>query len=192
MSRRTIERPLNWCPETLIHSDLQEAGNAHSATNATFRPNCLSTEKMINSMRYIFLPAVLIFLFSCKKESRQTSNSLIGKWELHQTFGGMMPTANYAPGNGNLLRFDSTHYEMIRNGQVVDAGSYRLAVDSFTDINSCALLPPASTSPNWILSDSASGLRTYFEIKDDVLKMTSSCMPVDGGGALYKRVLNKE
>ena len=110
VSRRTIERPLNWCPETLIHSDLQEAGNAHSATNATFRPNCLSTEKMINSMRYIFLPAVLIFLFSCKKESRQTSNSLIGKWELHQTFGGMMPTANYAPGNGNLLRFDSTHY----------------------------------------------------------------------------------
>ena len=145
----------------------------------------------MHPMRYLLLAIIFMAFAGCKKQGASNEDgengSLIGNWELYRTFGGMMPTTTYNPGNGNLLRFDSTTYQMIRGGQIVLQGTYQLKTDSLTDVNSCALLPPRSSAPNWIVADSSTGLRTFYEINGNTLTTTSGCIPADGGGSIYKR-----
>jgi len=146
----------------------------------------------MNFQRLLFLSTVFLFAFSsCKKEANSNDTlpdaSLAGTWELAYTFGGMMPPTTYAPGNGSLIRFDDRNYQMIHGGQVVHEGTYTLKRDSTVDVNSCTLLPPKSAATNRIVSDSSNGLRMYYEINGNLLKLTSGCIPADGGGSLYRR-----
>ena len=159
---------------------------------------CQHKKIIMHFLRYL-VPAIIFILVlaGCKQEGASNEGamadgSIYGTWELHHTFGGMMPPATYGPGNGNLLRIDSTTYQMIRGGQTVQSGTYRLATDSFMDVNSCVLLPPKSTEPNWIVADSINGLKTYYEINGDTLKLTAGCIPADGGVTLYKRTSGRQ
>ncbi len=132
----------------------------------------------------------LSMLAACKTELEKkpggpASSSLVGEWELRQHFGGMIQPMSYLPGNGNLLVFDSTTYQYISNGQVVRQGQYAILVDSFVDVNSCALLPAPDDKPNRIVFDNETQVRMNFIMDGRNLKIHSGCIPLDGGGSIY-------
>ena len=147
-------------------------------------------------MKYFRSVSLLVLLFAaswgCKKsagenEVEETGGELTGNWELAQSAGGMMPLTNFPPGNGHGLHFDGSHYKIFRNGQVVHEGSYQLRTDSLVDVRNCDLLPPASSNPNRIVYDNELFVRNYFVVTGNTLKISTGCIPLDGGWSLYKR-----
>ena len=70
---------------------------------------------------------VVISLADCKKSGVALSSGLIGKWELHERYGGNIypPDTLYKPGNGNMLQFnaDST-YKSYANGMLIHSGIF--------------------------------------------------------------------
>jgi hypothetical protein len=135
---------------------------------------------------------MVILLAGCQKdrESNQEEEgegSLVGTWELHKTWGGMSPLTFYPAGNGFELVIDSTTYKRMSNGNIVDEGTYQLINDAYTDVNSCEQIPARDNRPNHIIFKSSSPLKNYYEVSSKTLLITTSCVAVDGGGAVYKR-----
>jgi hypothetical protein len=136
--------------------------------------------------------SMLVFQ-GCKKEKKDAEepvrNSILGTWELRQSYSGMTPLVNYPAGEGYKLSFEETGYTMSLNGQVMQQGTYQLTRDSVMDVNSCALIPPLSQGPNTIIYDNnPPSLKIYFEVSNNTLKTTTGCIPADGGWQIYKRV----
>jgi hypothetical protein len=49
---------------------------------------------------------ILVLISSCKKTD-PTTLSITGNWELRESIGGFAADVKYAPGNGNILQFNS-------------------------------------------------------------------------------------
>ncbi|HYK75941.1 MAG TPA: hypothetical protein VEV16_03120 [Daejeonella sp.] len=64
----------------------------------------------------------------CKKES--LSNQLVGTWEVRSKVGGYMIQPPYPPGNGNLLKFTDTNYQLFINGKLEKTGTYSIVKDN--------------------------------------------------------------
>ena len=148
-------------------------------------------------MRYLTSISIaillVILLAGCKKEKDTTPTedgpgTLIGTWELSKSWGGMSPLTTYAPGNGHELVFDSLTYKMIQKGNLIAEGAYHLVNDAYIDVNNCSVVPPKDDQPNHIVyQNDPAGFKRYFEVSSQTLRISTSCIPVDGGVSEYKR-----
>ncbi|MDR3695819.1 hypothetical protein [Mucilaginibacter sp.] len=67
-----------------------------------------------------FVAIVILFLFSCKKNTPVPLNSgLFGSWEVRRVYNGNILPADsiYKPGNGNIVRLnaDSTYVKYVQH-----------------------------------------------------------------------------
>jgi hypothetical protein len=78
----------------------------------------------------LFIVSFSIFTGSCKKNTPDLSQAIIGTWELRKDIGGIMGgTRFYAPGNGSIIKFTSTNFERYDNGQLGENGIYNIIKD---------------------------------------------------------------
>ena len=74
----------------------------------------------------ICLAGITVFFDSCKRSGGRSDitnfPSILGTWELKQAQNGMIPTTDYAPGNGNILKFSDSVYEKYTNGNLSKKG----------------------------------------------------------------------
>ncbi len=145
--------------------------------------------------RWIFFVSIALSVLSCKKENEpvtpeedNTPGAILGTWELKESYSGMSPYMVHPPGNGMIMKFDSTTYQVMMGGQVQYQGTYRLVKDSVTNVNSCVLEAPSSSAPNRIIYDNEIHLRRGFTVTSKTLTLTIGCIPTDGGVSKYRRV----
>ena len=145
------------------------------------------------NLLFIFSILTMVILFTgCKKDRESNTDeegegSLIGTWELYKTWGGMLPLTFYPAGNGQELVLDSTTYKRMLNGSIVDEGTYQLMNDAYTDVNSCELIPAKDNRPNHIIFKNSSPFKNYYEVSSKTLRISTGCIPLDGGVVEYRR-----
>ena len=75
------------------------------------------------------LLSISIF-YSCKKENSNSSkiaDQIQGSWELKTSFNGTSgQTENFKIGNGNMLTFSNSDYEIYLNGTIVKSGTFQI------------------------------------------------------------------
>lgn len=145
----------------------------------------------------ICLGALIVFLSGCEKnvaieestlEESTDSSFIIGTWELRLAQSGMVPTIEYAAGNGNILKFSGSFYEKYLNGNLIKSGHYNVVKDtSVMDV--VGLIIPAGQFTNRIIFDSDfSSRKTFIEVSNNKLTFLSGFFPTDGGSRLvYER-----
>jgi hypothetical protein len=85
------------------------------------------------NLRLILLLLLVTLAFtSCLKNVQER---LAGEWELRHREGGLLPSSEFMPGNGNSLKFTDTAYERIENGKVVETGTYTIINEETTISN---------------------------------------------------------
>ena len=81
---------------------------------------------MKHAALFLFIAATFS---GCKKEKdlSASKNSLVDKWEVRQSSGGIAGTIHYPPGNGNILEFKSDNaYAYYNKVDTVQTGTYSL------------------------------------------------------------------
>ena len=110
-----------------------------------------------------------------KKNSNQnSSDSLVGSWELRVLHGGMMPSPhgpNYPPGNGDRWKFTDSLYERYENGQLVVQGKYSLTKDT---------CPATGTYMDAFILQQDYSYKIFFEFSNDTLVMYNGIIAADG------------
>jgi len=131
---------------------------------------------------------LLVVFLSCKKETSASgqeslSSSIVGTWELRQTSAAMNPLpTNYAPGNGNLLRFtEDKKYEVYRNGNLTKRGSYAIAEDTTVEQNVCLVFPDGMFGTRLDYQDSVLVFKQFVQVEADTLTIVAGCYAVDAG-----------
>ena len=144
---------------------------------------------MKNLAPVIFV-CVLLHLLSCKKDENANSNknisaALIGTWELRQTSAAMNPIAtNYAPGNGNLLKFTEDKYEVYKNGVLARRGSYAVVPDTTVETSVCLIYPDGYFTNRIDYKDSVLAFKQFIQITNDTLNIVAGCYALDAGHAV--------
>lgn len=67
----------------------------------------------------------------CKKEA--LNDQLIGTWEIRSAQGGLMVQPSYPPGNGNILKFTETGYQLFTNGVLTKTGTFSIVKENGWD-----------------------------------------------------------
>ncbi|MGN6803064.1 MAG: hypothetical protein ACTHJN_14270 [Ginsengibacter sp.] len=80
--------------------------------------------------RYFKLILISVFFLCCRKENTTASQSIVGTWELQTEYNGQGGSVNYPRGNGHVLIFTNTTYEVYSDGQLQNSGTYELTIDS--------------------------------------------------------------
>jgi hypothetical protein len=123
----------------------------------------------------LVLLLILALTAGCKKESaEETSTGIKGTWELRRVNGEMLEM-DLAPGNGNLLKFTDSTYQVHVNGQLVRAGKYKLVIDS-AGPPACIAVPEAWFRQRIIYDDDYTGPGSFFQIENARLNI-ASCRP---------------
>ncbi|HEY9364328.1 MAG TPA: hypothetical protein VIQ00_13765 [Chitinophagaceae bacterium] len=144
-------------------------------------------------MHLACLAVFIIFFVSCKKQKAQnTSTSIIGSWELRQTSAAMNPVVNnYSEGNGNIIKFSETNYEMYENGQLKKSGPYSVLEDTTVEETVCLVFPDGQFTNRIIYDNDYNASKIFLEISGNKLSFVSGCYAVDAGHrSEYERELN--
>ena len=92
-----------------------------------------------------------------------------------------MPSVNYPSGNGNILKFTDTTYQVYLNGQLKQSGHYLIISDTTVNLNTCGERT-ASQFPNRIIYDNDSiSDKKFIQISNNVLSIVSGCFTLDYG-----------
>src|SRR5687767_7068854 len=90
----------------------------------------------------IFLVTVLMSCHKSNNKKTSVSDSIMGTWELRQTSAAMNPVVgNYPPGNGKVLKFTDSEYEIYNDGQLVKKGPYTTVADATVETSVCLVFP---------------------------------------------------
>jgi hypothetical protein len=125
-----------------------------------------------------FCCIVLLLVWAgCKKNTKPSSQNLIGTWELHANQSSIMPLTAFPPGNGNLLTFTDHSYSITKSGQVLKTGNYTVAEDhSFS-----ALVVPEGQFIHRIDYQDSVHQKIFFQINGDTLTFLTGVFALDGG-----------
>jgi hypothetical protein len=137
-----------------------------------------------------FLGLILVFSGSCKKDgtSNANSTSILGKWELKETMG-MTPTTEYPPGNGNMLKYSDSAYEMYTNNNLVKSGNYIILEDSSAEAEVGLVIPPGQFTHRIVYDNDFLSHKIFFQISNNKLTFLSGFFPIDGGSKdSYQRI----
>ena len=134
-------------------------------------------------MRIIILIAIAALTFSaCKKDkSDKGSDSILGRWELRSTTGGIVGPMSYLPGNGNIVKFTSTHFGLYRSDTLVIETPYTSMV---------ATNPQTGKNSNKITDPT--GYSFFAEVSAGRLYIYHATLAVDGTISIYARLNSVE
>ena len=81
-------------------------------------------------MRNILLIAFAAITFSACKKDRliEVHDSIQGRWELRSSTGGFVGPMNYAPGNGKIVKFTSSHFMYYKMDSLLSETPYTISV----------------------------------------------------------------
>jgi hypothetical protein len=137
----------------------------------------------------IIVCTCMVFIAACRKANTTTGNiSLAGTWELRQTsaMGGLK---NYAPGNGNLIKFTDSTYKFYSNNTLVKSGIYTTTADDSAAETLCLQLPENEYTNRIIYDNASDSTKVFFDLDNNVLKMISGCFAYDAGSSQqYERI----
>jgi hypothetical protein len=140
--------------------------------------------------------AVLLFVFaSCKKEqAKQTGclpiNSIVGKWELRKNYGSL-PPKYYDAGNGNIMQFTDSTYQVFANSQILSSGTYKLIPDT-TAVQNVCLVVAEHFRQRIVFDGNLNEPKVFVNISGTKLGFLSGCFALDGGwGKDYEWIANK-
>lgn len=137
------------------------------------------------------LAVLSITVGGCKKNtSTDSSKALEGSWELREVSGGMLAgSTKYSPGNGNLLNFAGSNYELHANGQLQKSGQYIVVIDKTVEDNVCLVIPKGQFTNRVIYDNDTTATKHFFEINDNQLVFYYGCYALDNGHRyVYERV----
>ena len=143
---------------------------------------------MRNIIGSIFFVSLTIFFIACKKDNtssyRNISASIEGSWELQQAQTGMIPLINYPAGNGDILKFINSEYQVFLNGQLIRIGSYTIVGDTSVEAEVCLVLSSDQYKNRIIYDSSYNEGKVFIQISNDKLDFLSGCFAYDAG--IYK------
>ena len=138
----------------------------------------------------IFLGGLTLIQFSCRKDNVNNNNliltSIIGSWELNKEQRGMLPV-NYAPGNGNILKFTDSEFQIFANGQLVKSGQYRITRDGTVATEVCLVIPTDQYRNRIIYDNNFFETKIFVQVSENKLTFLSGCFAYDAGN--YKEYL---
>src|SRR5204862_2051954 len=110
------------------------------------------------------------------------SNSIVGSWELRKTTGAMDPSpTNYAPGNGNILKFTNGNYEKYSNGVLVSSGPFTIVADPTVEQSVCLVFPSGEFVSRIVYDNNNTAPKEFLKISNSRLIFVSGCYAVDAG-----------
>ncbi|RYE26374.1 MAG: hypothetical protein EOP42_20810 [Sphingobacteriaceae bacterium] len=140
--------------------------------------------KLVNFSSFCIL---LTFFISCKKDN-YSSKSIIGTWELRQSQGGTIPGTTYNKGNGNMIKFTDSDYEIYANGVLSKSGTYKLIPDTSVQDNVCSVLSSNEYKNRIVFDGKDDARKTFIKISKDELSLVSGCFALDAGSiSIYGR-----
>ena len=137
----------------------------------------------------------LIILNSCKKSSSTISNtSIVGNWELRQSYGDI-GTVNYPAGNNSTFKFASSTYfisdtthSFIFHGSHPQTGFYKIINDNSAAASTGILISAGQFTNRIIFDNDTASEKIFIQITNNTLEFLSGPFPVDGG---YKLTYQK-
>src|SRR5688572_5239542 len=140
----------------------------------------------------VCLAGITVFFESCKRSGGRSDitkfPSIPGTWELKQAQNGMIPTKDYAPGNGNIFRFSDSGYEKYTNGNLTKKGQYIIINDSSVTAEVGLVIPSGEFTNRIIFDGDLTAPKTFFQVSNNSLIFLSGFFPLDGGSrVLYEK-----
>ncbi|MGZ3751265.1 MAG: hypothetical protein ACXVB0_07100 [Mucilaginibacter sp.] len=134
---------------------------------------------MKKQYKYAILLLVISLCVNCKKDAIPVSASLIGTWELRENISGQtgQPT-HYNTGNGNIMKFTATNYEIYSTNSLVKSGTYKVKKDTFSLDH--------TLRDRIIYDNQDNSIRTFFAIENNQLNLFIDAY--DAPSVIYQRV----
>jgi hypothetical protein len=133
----------------------------------------------------ICLYTYIIFFVGCKKDNikkiSDSSSSIVGSWELRQAQYGMIPASSYASGNGNILKFTSTDYQLYSNAQLVKSGKYIIVRDATAVIGECIDITSGRYLNRLTFDNNRNDSKRIEITSNNKLTFISGCSALDSG-----------
>lgn len=126
----------------------------------------------------IILLIASTFLSACKKENFETN--LTGSWELRLVTGGM-PPITYPPGNGNIIKFTETEYQIFNNGKLTKSGTYTIIADPDFEKSVCLQKAKGEFNNRIIYDSDTSEPKVFIHLNGGKLSFASGCFALDSG-----------
>jgi hypothetical protein len=130
----------------------------------------------------IALIFIVIIFVSCDKEER-LQLKLEGSWELRHIEGGYRPVnspVDYAPGNGNILKFEGNKFQQTSGTQPGISGTY-------TIIKEEAKLSGENLSYKIDFQSDKNLIDPFFKISGGKLMLYVGDIPADGFVSTYSK-----
>ena len=138
----------------------------------------------------IFFGIFILVQLACSKDNVTNNNltlsSIIGSWELNKEQLGMLPLS-YSPGNGNILKFTDSEFQIFANGQLVKRGPYRITKDNTVATEVCLVIPTDQYRNRIIYDNNFFETKIFVQVSENKLTFLSGCFAYDAGN--YKEYL---
>lgn len=138
----------------------------------------------------IFFGIFILVQLACSKDNVTNNNltlsSIIGSWELNKEQLGMLPLS-YSPGNGNILKFTDSEFQIFANGQFVKRGPYRITKDNTVATEVCLVIPTDQYRNRIIYDNNFFETKIFVQVSENKLTFLSGCFAYDAGN--YKEYL---
>lgn len=117
--------------------------------------------------------------WGCRRSAGCMTTALESRWELRKVSG--MSTVTYPPGNGNILQFTGSRYQIYQNGALVKSGAYLVIKDTTVNTSTCLIFAPGRFANRIIYDSNYNITRTFEETCNNQLTIVSGCFAYDGG-----------
>ena len=137
------------------------------------------------SLKFFVVIALVIGAACNKDQSKKTGDGdglIFGTWELRKTSGGMMPGEQVFPrGNGNMLKFESNHYERHVNGSLTRTGQFEIVSDNTVSESVCLVMPEGQFKNRIIYDNDTVSEKVFIQVSNNKLTFISGCYAFDAG-----------
>ncbi|HSU51204.1 MAG TPA: hypothetical protein VLJ41_11455 [Segetibacter sp.] len=124
--------------------------------------------------------AATSFFYSCEKDNRNATKLVEGEWELVRITGSR-PVITFDRGNGNVLKFTNTNYDLFENNRLKKSGTYTIQEEGSAQSSVCLVLPPEKYRNRIIYDNDDTPPKTFLEVSNDTLSFISGCFATDAG-----------
>jgi hypothetical protein len=115
----------------------------------------------------------------CRKNTDKNTASFTGTWELREKSG--MFSTTYPPGNGTLLKFSTSTYEIYTNNQLTQSGTYILLPDNTVKVSVCLEFAEGEFTNRIVYDQQQNIAKTFINIVNNRLTFMSGCYAYDAG-----------
>jgi hypothetical protein len=129
-------------------------------------------------LQILLLVCAITCLYACSKD-KQTAPDITGTWELRETFGGVLGTQSFKPGNGHTYTFSggSSFTQYAGKDTLANQGTYSIKIGA-TKIQGVLY--------NMLVINGTTSGSTEIQVQDTIMKLG---LEVNNGvGAYYAKI----